>query len=64
MTDTQLLCIMGQQLLLFAITIIVITGKVEKRDVAYWRNAYEALVKQTWRDLNDGLGPDPRGRRS
>ncbi len=29
---------------------------------AYWRNAYEALVKQTGRDLNDGLGVDPRRR--
>ena len=27
---------------------------------AYWRNAYELLVKQTGRDLNDGLGLDPR----
>lgn len=27
---------------------------------AYWRNAYEELVKQTGRDLNDGLGRDPR----
>ncbi len=30
------------------------------RDAAYWRNAYEELVKQTGRDLNDGLGLDPR----
>jgi len=30
------------------------------RDAAYWRNAYETLVKQTGRDLNDGLGTDPR----
>lgn len=29
-------------------------------DAAYWRNAYETLVKQTGRDLNDGLGLDPR----
>ena len=28
----------------------------------YWRNAYETLVKQTGRDLNDGLGLDPRKR--
>lgn len=26
----------------------------------YWRTAYETLVKQTGRDLNDGLGCDPR----
>lgn len=26
----------------------------------YWRNAYEELVKQTGRDLNDGFGIDPR----
>lgn len=32
-------------------------------DAAYWRNAYEALVKQTGRDLNDGLGLDPRVKR-
>lgn len=32
------------------------------RDVNYWRSAYEELVKQTGRDLNDGLGLDPRKR--
>lgn len=32
------------------------------RDAAYWRNAYELLVAQTGRDVNDGLGPDPRRR--
>lgn len=26
----------------------------------YWRRAYEELVSQTGRDLNDGLGADPR----
>lgn len=26
---------------------------------AYWRNAYEELVRQTGRDLNDGYGVDP-----
>ena len=26
----------------------------------YWRKAYEELVRQTGRDLNDGLGVDPR----
>lgn len=26
----------------------------------YWRDAYEKLVQQTGRDLNDGLGRDPR----
>lgn len=31
-----------------------------RQDAAYWRNAYETLVKQTGRDLNDGLGLDPR----
>ncbi len=30
------------------------------RDNAYWRKAYETLVAQTGRDLNDGLGIDPR----
>jgi len=30
------------------------------RDRAYWRKSYEDLVLQTGRDLNDGLGPDPR----
>lgn len=29
-------------------------------NVAYWRKAYETLVAQTGRDLNDGLGIDPR----
>lgn len=29
-------------------------------DAAYWRKAYEDLVDQTGRDLNDGLGIDPR----
>lgn len=28
----------------------------------YWREAYELLVNQTGRDLNDGLGLDPRSR--
>lgn len=32
-------------------------------DTAYWRMAYEQLVEQTGRDLNDGLGPDPRRAR-
>jgi hypothetical protein len=31
-----------------------------RRDAAYWRKAYEDLVDQTGRDLNDGLGIDPR----
>lgn len=31
-----------------------------KASAIYWRNAYETLVKQTGRDLNDGLGLDPR----
>lgn len=31
-----------------------------KRDVTYWRAAYEELVRQTGRDLNDGFGVDPR----
>ena len=31
-----------------------------KNDVRYWRQAYEVLVAQTGRDLNDGLGRDPR----
>ena len=30
---------------------------------AYWRRAYETLVKETGRDLNDGLGRDPRSRK-
>lgn len=30
------------------------------RDSTYWRNAYEELARQTGRDLNDGLGLDPR----
>lgn len=34
----------------------------DRRDAAYWRAAYELLVKQTGRDLNDGLGVDPRKR--
>lgn len=33
-------------------------------DAVYWRNAYETLVKQTGRDLNDGLGIDPRSRKA
>lgn len=32
----------------------------ESYDAAYWRNAYETLVEQTGRDLNDGFGIDPR----
>lgn len=32
----------------------------ERRDSRYWRRAYTDLVKQTGRDPNDGLGPDPR----
>lgn len=32
----------------------------ETNSALYWRNAYEELVRQTGRDLNDGLGPDPR----
>ncbi len=31
-----------------------------RNDAHYWRNAYETLVKETGRDLNDGLGLDPR----
>jgi len=31
-----------------------------RNDAAYWRSAYETLVRQTGRDLNDGLGLDPR----
>lgn len=27
-----------------------------KSDVRYWRSAYEELVRQTGRDLNDGYG--------
>jgi hypothetical protein len=29
-------------------------------DAQYWRRAYEDLVHQTGRDLNDGFGVDPR----
>lgn len=29
-------------------------------ELQHWRKAYEDLVKQTGRDLNDGLGLDPR----
>ena len=32
----------------------------ELRNAAYWRKAYEDLVAQTGRDLNDGYGIDPR----
>lgn len=31
-----------------------------KSDAMYWRTAYEELVRQTGRDLNDGFGVDPR----
>jgi hypothetical protein len=31
-----------------------------RADAAYWRNAYETLVKQSGRDVNDGLGRDNR----
>jgi hypothetical protein len=34
------------------------------RDRDMWRAAYEALVAQTGRDLNDGWGIDPRKRTS
>lgn len=30
----------------------------------YWRLAYEELVRQTGRDLNDGLGIDPRKQKA
>lgn len=33
---------------------------IDTYNVRYWRNAYEELVKQTGRDLNDGYGVDPR----
>lgn len=36
------------------------TAQGQARDAAYWRKSYEDLVKQTGRDLNDGLGIDPR----
>lgn len=29
-------------------------------DALYWKRAYELLVWQTGRDLNDGYGRDPR----
>ena len=29
-------------------------------ELDYWKNAYELLVKQTGRDVNDGYGLDPR----
>lgn len=32
----------------------------ENASALYWRNAYEELVSQTGRDLNDGYGIDPR----
>lgn len=35
-----------------------------RQDASYWRTAYETLVKQTGRDLNDGLGIDPRIKKS
>ena len=35
----------------------------QARDAGYWRRSYEELVKQTGRDLNDGLGLDPRVKR-
>ena len=38
----------------------ILWGTTATRNAAYWRNAYETLVKQTGRDLNDGLGRDPR----
>ena len=31
-----------------------------KADAAYWRKSYETLVDQSGRDVNDGLGRDPR----
>lgn len=34
--------------------------KTPESRAAYWRNAYETLVAQTGRDLNDGYGIDPR----
>lgn len=36
------------------------TQNQSARDADYWRKAYEDLVDQTGRDLNDGLGVDPR----
>lgn len=36
----------------------------ERAVALYWRNAYEMLVRQTGRDLNDGLGLDPRKLRT
>lgn len=35
-------------------------AREHEADARYWRAAYEGLVGQTGRDLNDGLGRDPR----
>lgn len=35
-------------------------SRQHQADAAYWRKAYEDLVKQSGRDLNDGLGFDKR----
>lgn len=35
-------------------------GGNSQNSASYWREAYETLVSQTGRNLNDGLGVDPR----
>lgn len=34
--------------------------QIAEAEGRYWRKAYETLVEQTGRDLNDGYGIDPR----
>jgi hypothetical protein len=38
----------------------IAAARREVQTAAYWKRAYEMLVEQTGRDLNDGLGHDPR----
>ncbi len=39
-------------------------AKKHKADAAYWRKAYETLVDQSGRDVNDGLGFDARSKKA
>lgn len=55
-------CIIIALALSFVVDAIDRASEVRKHrvDAAYWRNAYETLVNQSGRDVNDGLGRDKR----
>lgn len=59
-------CIVIAFVLLFVVDAIhkAAGASAYQADARYWRKAYETLVAQTGRDLNDGLGIDPRSRKA